>query len=177
MIHSQLCSTKVGPGVNIAHDGVGACQASIKNPVHAVSRCAQTAGRPALMGVDVMAGQFSKAARICAVITAGCSSTTKWTDRSRPCGPVMSTLKPPRNGSEAIHASCGAGRSLPAAATAISMHSRRSAGMPFTSKTVIGTESFYCGDPPPARLHRMVAVEAVVEGELLDDRSARLNGR
>jgi hypothetical protein len=45
------------------------------------------------------------APRMCAVMMPGCSSSTKETDRSRPCGPVTRTLKPPRTGSSMIHAS------------------------------------------------------------------------
>ena len=39
------------------------------------------------------------------VMTAGSSSKANNTDRSKPCGPVMTTRTPPRNGSAAIHPS------------------------------------------------------------------------
>ena len=50
--------------------------------------------------------------------------------RSKPCGPVISTLNPPRNGSAAIHPSCGPMPCLPPAIKAASMRSRRLPGMP-----------------------------------------------
>ena len=45
--------------------------------------------------------------------------------------------------SAAIYASWGAVNCLPAATTAASMRSRRVAGIPFVSNTVIGTSQFY----------------------------------
>ena len=59
--------------------------------------------------LGVSRSSSSRAARTWAVMTAASSSMTKATERSRPCGPVMSTLNPPRNGSTTTHASCGVG--------------------------------------------------------------------
>ena len=42
----------------------------------------------------------------------------------RPYGPVIRTLKPARNGSAAMHASCGPETRLPPATMAASMRSR-----------------------------------------------------
>ena len=70
---------------------------------------------------------FSRVSRTGSAISAGSSSMANITVRSNPCGPVISTRKPPLNESAAIHASCGA-RRVPAA----SDHGRLDA---FTSAT------------------------------------------
>jgi hypothetical protein len=63
------------------------------------------------------------------VITAGSSSKANNTDRSKPCGPVMTTRTPPRNGSAAIQPSYCSLTCLPPASTAVSIRSRRVAGI------------------------------------------------
>ena len=92
---------------------------------------------------EKFAAQSSRVSLIRAVITLGSSSIAKAAVHSNPRGPVIRTLKPPRNGSAAIHASCGAVNCRPAATDAASMGSRLVAGIPFVSKTVIGTRQFY----------------------------------
>ena len=62
-------------------------------------------------------------------MTAGSSSKANNTARSKPCGPVMSTRTPPRNGSAAIHPSYCSLTCLPPASTAVSIRSRRVAGI------------------------------------------------
>src|ERR1017187_1352980 len=71
-------------------------------------------------------------------ITAGSSFAAKRTVRSNPFGPVMRTFNPPRSGSAEIQASCAPGTCFPPDSTAAAMRSRRVAGMPLASKTVMG---------------------------------------
>src|ERR1017187_8266472 len=71
-------------------------------------------------------------------ITAESSSKAQTRIRSNPCAPVMRTLNPPRSGSAEIQASCAPGTCFPPDSTAAAMRSRRVAGMPLASKTVMG---------------------------------------
>ena len=73
----------------------------------------------------------------------GSSSRAKAIERSNPYGPVMTILKPPRKGSAAIQASCGAVTCLAAASAAASIRSRRATGIRLTSNTVIGTRTTF----------------------------------
>ena len=59
------------------------------------------------------------------VMTAGSSSKANNTVRLNPCGPVMTTRTPPRNGSAAIQPSYCSLTCLPPASIAVSIRSRR----------------------------------------------------